>query len=229
MLWKKKTPREIFSEVVNHTLEPLARSMGFERHEVDGWCRRRGDAVAGINWGLRAVRGYDYAWLGVGIGVGYLSIARLLRKAPDDLGLGTLDRKAPSFIGALLRRLDPDSVDNEWLIEPGLSSRGLGKEVAACVHKIAIPFWERYQHLENAIESWAKPLEERPKYMDASADMHLAAAYFLRGDVQEALAFLEHRIKEWEDDYESTGQWSTRITAAERRKFLDFLREQADS
>ena len=73
--------KEIFRSVVNDSITPRVTAMGFKRCEADRWYRRSGDSVASTGCHLRTVRGYDYAWLGVGVSVGYLSLTELLRKA----------------------------------------------------------------------------------------------------------------------------------------------------
>ncbi len=83
-------------------------------------------------------------------------------------------------------------------------------------------FFHRYGTMDKAIELWRNPTWfARPQ-----ADEFLAAALWLKGHPDEAIAHVEERLRQFEQEYERTNRRSTRRDIESRRSLLEFLRRR---
>lgn len=209
-------------KAISNEVESFLLLRGFKHYKKSTLYRSHDDVVENISHYLRRVRGYNYGWVGVGAGVGYLSLVNFLRDAPTGLGLGNLDEKVPTSIGTSIGKLGPHPHFLEWQLLPETDESHLTREIITHLDQYAFPFLARFNSIEKALGVWMDD-SQSPSYVGGNRDMLAAAGLYLSGRHQDAMSLMKERILILEDKLRQTNRKSYAQVIQERKSFVKYL------
>jgi hypothetical protein len=215
---RRETIKQAYEIVIEEYIGPFLKRSDFAEWGKH-FRRKTTDTVFSVRPGLDICR--DQGLVAVGIGVGYLKLATFLRRAPQGLGLGSVDEEVPVLIGTTLSLLVPPYEFIEWRISSNNDGHSLGSELVECLQRYAFPFFDRFQSIDHALTEWDRWKES--KYLTAISDFHRAATYHIKGDREKARAIIESVIENADRRWQERQARSDLNERDRAKRFLAFL------
>lgn len=209
--------RGVFEKIVSIHILPTVTKAGFERAGSGQFRRVQDDSVHRIAATFRKVPRRDEGWLTVTVCVGFRSLAGFLKDFP------VVQVKSPRFpctMATDLGHLQPPFKYKEWRLLPETDSLMVGADVAGNITAFGFPFFESFGDLRKAVAAWEKGTSYN---LGESSDYYLAASYWLRGEIDKAMAFARDRIDYYRALRQEKERNEDRNLLWDREAFLKFL------
>jgi hypothetical protein len=212
-----------YSLIVRNQLAQFLFEQGFILNPDSTFILDRSDAIWRVTHSFRQ---RDFGGLmQVSVGVGFPTVNAFLAKA-GVLNEQLVNIKDLSAMGTDLGHLKPPYRYQEWNIDLLTDAETLGQELVDNLRNYALPFFENYGTLDKCVKAW-----EAGDFLNrgAGCEFFLAAAYWMQGDRHRAIDYITSRTKYYHDEYQAKGKQSDYQVLQQRRKFLFFLKENANN
>ncbi len=184
-----------YARVITLAARSGLTACGFVQSGLESFKRHDSDSFQQAAFNRRKVRGQDECWVAVGIGIGFKSLAKIMKASCYDVKPSV---REPGIMGTDLGHLMPKRNFHEWHLHPDADAEAIGREIQEALTKHAVPFFEHTKSLANVIVMW----ETGNHYnLCSRVDFYLALAYWLRGDQELAMAFLSRRMEHFQQNY----------------------------
>ena len=216
-----KTTTCIYKTILTELVAPLLTAKGFRRARGYWFLRWEGDALWRVSCSLRTEPNEDEGLVGVQVCVGFRSLEEFME------GFDTSplrNPKTPCIMATEIGHLMPQARWHQWRLLPEDDPHVIGHEIATAIEQYGLDYFAKYGSVDKALAAWEQGINYN---LCSRADFYIAAVYWLRGDRQRAIGFINRSIERYEALYQAQRQPSDRNLIKERQVFLKFLEEKS--
>jgi hypothetical protein len=210
-----------YHKIVSDYVTPILIKADFEMVDTEWFYRWVGDAYWRVACDLTRKPGLKLGTMGITVGVGFRSLAELLK----GFSLVKPDVNKPCAMATDLGHLRPPYQYHEWIILPETDENKIGQEIAEAIKDYGLAFFEKYGTLEKAVTAW-----EAGIHFNSAFKFYLPAVYWMRGERERALNIVRENIAYYDAKYkEKKTQWDWMVepvnlrSRKEHETFLAFL------
>lgn len=210
----------LFEQIVENYIAPSLKHAGFAAKPAGLFVRWEEDCLWRVGCCFTKMRGQDAGSFTIALCVGFPDLAKFLKNFPH---CNVREVKQPCTMATSLEHLRPPHNWPEWALISTSDVKAVGDEVASVLKEYGLRFFENYGSLDKCVAAWESGINHN---LGPSADFYLSSVYWLRGEKERAIEFVNAKITECIEMYNKQGNRSGLFLKRQREDFLKFLQAQ---
>jgi len=179
---------QTFNNLVEKGLVNMCGKIGFKKRKYNFYKPMNELVYATLGFPLAKHVAKGHIYVNVVVGVLHKNVENLYYKLT---GYNRLDIMQPT-IGNTIDDLIPENSYKEWDFIEGEDNSHLYDDILSCIQTYGFPYQEKMKDFDNLLEAFEK---RAPGILNWARDRYLPILYYLKGDKQKGLKFIEEAIE----------------------------------